>query len=207
LLTRKNHHYKALVISEQRISKLGSSLREIKQSIAYIDFPPDSFILDANSFYIGVVGPYLEEVKGKEHKIFYPDLVSQTSGFNDFWKSLAGTKALLVASERVNSKSETIWLETVYLLLRYLVLAKKQVSSAIKTAIDVTEKSILLALLHWNGPCLLSRLILTRRLALPTTIIFRQGATVSKILLDNTTKCSVINVSNKNTLDFGISFL
>lgn len=54
-----------------------------------IEFMPDGTIISANETFLSVVGYSFDEIKGQHHSMLMPEDETKTSGYADFWLSLA----------------------------------------------------------------------------------------------------------------------
>lgn len=114
---------------------LENTLKSIKDNTAYIEFEPSGHVKYANDIFLSTVGYRLEEIKGKHHSIFCPDVVRSSSDYRGFWDGLRQGKRQSGEFQRINKYGDDIWLEANYFPVRN----NGSVEKIIKIASDVTD--------------------------------------------------------------------
>lgn len=107
----------------------------LKKSLAFIEFTPEGYILNANDNFCQCVGYTLDEIKGQHHRIFCTDEFIENNA--DFWPSLAKGEFKSGKFERKNKQGEAIWLEATY---NPILGKNRNVVRIIKFASDITAR-------------------------------------------------------------------
>ncbi len=103
---------------------------------ALIWFDMDGTVLDANEKFLTAMGYTLEEIKGKNHRIFVDKNVADSKDYDAFWDTLRQGKTHQGEVSRIAKDGHTVWLEASYNPM--LDDAGKPVK-VVKFAIDVTK--------------------------------------------------------------------
>lgn len=114
--------------------KNDGQLEAINRSFAVIHFDLTGKILQANDNFLNTMGYSLEEIKGKQHKMFVFDLAN----YQDFWSKLnSGAYDEGVYKRRRKDGSE-IWLSATY----SPVYKRGKLVKVVKYAKDVTQEQL-----------------------------------------------------------------
>lgn len=118
VLDKQNKVYKVVkVASDVTEEKLQLDSQEavfsaLKTSLAFIEFTPDGYILNANDNFCRTVGYSLKEIQGQHHRLFCDDAFLRTHA--DFWPSLARGEFKSGLFQRRARNGDEIWLEATY---------------------------------------------------------------------------------------------
>lgn len=111
-------------------------LKAIEKSMIKIEFDINGCVLDANQNFLQGMEYQLQEIKGKNHKIFcFEDFLNNY--YEDFWKNLKKGTFMQGIYTRKSKSGKKIWLEATY---NPIFNNKKEVIKIIKIAQDVTER-------------------------------------------------------------------
>jgi len=113
------------------------SMAAIRQTMAMIEFTPQGEILDANEAFLAVMGYRLDELRGKQHRIFCADSVLGSAAYAQFWQRLAKGESFSDRFMRIAKGGREIWLQASYMPVRD---ASGRVSKVIKVATDITAQ-------------------------------------------------------------------
>lgn len=107
----------------------------LKRSLAFIEFDKHGVILDANEGFCQVMGYEIEEIRGKQHKIFCTkDFISE---YDAFWRELGKGQFQSGLFERVTKSGQTVWLEATY---NPVLNEAGEVQVIVKFASDITKR-------------------------------------------------------------------
>lgn len=109
--------------------------KALMQSFAFIEFTPDGKIVNANKNFCDTMNYKLEEIVGKEHKIFCPD--GFLSQYDSFWRELASGEFKTGMFERITKTGTSIWLEATYNPVKD---KSGKVTRVVKFAQNITER-------------------------------------------------------------------
>ena len=124
-----------------RFADLSGQIDAIQRSQAVIEFALDGTILTANANFLKALGYTLEEVKGKNHRIFVDAAFAKSAEYTEFWKCLRAGKFQQAQYRRLGKNGKEVWIEASYNPI--LDLNGKPVK-VVKYATDVTEQIRLL---------------------------------------------------------------
>lgn len=97
-----------------RYNETQATFDALARSLAIIEFAMDGTILHANPNFLSVIGYDLDELTGKNHRIFVGDEVAGSPDYAAFWAGLrAGTFASGEFLRRARSGAK-VWLEATY---------------------------------------------------------------------------------------------
>lgn len=138
--TIKTYIETCIDISENVRSELRQTahLNAIRRAMAVIEFTIDGTIIDANTNFLAVLGYRLEEVKGKNHRIFCDPSFAHSAEYQEHWKKLARGEFISGQIERITKNGTVRWLEASYNPI--FDLDKKTVVAVVKFAADVTDR-------------------------------------------------------------------
>lgn len=112
-------------------------IKALDRSQAVIEFEPDGTIITANDNFLGAVGYSLNEIQGKNHRIFCTDEFCNSDEYQEFWQELQSGHFKSGQFERVCSRGEVLWLEATY---NPIMDSNGKVYKVIKFASDITER-------------------------------------------------------------------
>lgn len=107
----------------------------LKRSLAFIEFDKNGVILDANDAFCQVMGYGVDEIRGKQHKLFCTkDFLSE---YDKFWRDLGKGQFQSGLFERVTKSGQTVWLEATY---NPVMNESGEVQVIVKFASDITTR-------------------------------------------------------------------
>lgn len=110
-------------------------LKALNRSMAVIEFDPTGKILYANTNFLTLMKYDLEDIQGKEHKIFCDDKFYREQPH--FWQNLARGQHSSGRFQRFDGEGKIVWLEATY---NPIFDDKGRVTKVIKFASDITTR-------------------------------------------------------------------
>nr|WP_276573001.1 PAS domain-containing methyl-accepting chemotaxis protein [Marinomonas algarum] len=110
-------------------------LKALNRSMAMIEFDPTGKILYANTNFLTLMKYDLEEIQGKEHKIFCDDKFYRENPH--FWADLSRGQHSFGRFQRFDKDGKVVWLEATY---NPIFDDKGRVTKVIKFAADITTR-------------------------------------------------------------------
>lgn len=104
----------ALRQCQAELHEAQATLEALGRSMAIIEFQPDGTILTANPNFLATTGYELEEIRGRNHRIFCEPDYAESREYVEFWRRLASGEFLRDRFVRLNKHGEEIWLEASY---------------------------------------------------------------------------------------------
>ena len=96
-------------ITGEKLKSLAAS-----EAQAVIEFNLEGVILNANDNFLKTTGYSLNEVQGKQHKIFCEDAFINTDGYRNHWTRLGRGETITDRFKRVHKNGNTIWIQATY---------------------------------------------------------------------------------------------
>lgn len=109
---------KDLIDCQQQRADLQRRLDAFNQNLATIRFKPDGSIIEANTFFAGVLGYIPEEIIDKHHRMFCDKNLINTSEYHKFWQDLANGIAQRGTFKRIHKNGGVMWIEATYFPLK-----------------------------------------------------------------------------------------
>lgn len=128
---------KALTSCQVMLRQYEEKYSAIDKSTAVIEFKPDGTIVSANANFLAATGYVLEEITQKNHRIFCPASVANSSDYKSFWARLAAGEFIHDRFLRLDKHNNDIWLEASYSPIKD---EQGHVTSVLKLATNITEK-------------------------------------------------------------------
>ncbi|MCB6184521.1 PAS domain-containing methyl-accepting chemotaxis protein [Leeia sp. TBRC 13508] len=113
-----------------------AKLEALDLTLAVIEFDMNGTILNANDNFLKTMGYKLEEVIGRNHRIFCPNTYVESDEYANFWNEIQSGKAFTNEFLRVTSKKQPIWLQATYTPIRK---ADGSLFKVVKFASDITS--------------------------------------------------------------------
>lgn len=129
-------------ITEKEVNnlKLEAELKALDKSMARIEFDANGKVMNANQTFLNVLGySNIEEIKGKEHKIFCFDEFLKSGEYNQFWNHLRAGMFHQDTYKRKKKNGDVVWIEAAY---SPVLNDEKKVIGVVKLALDVTKREI-----------------------------------------------------------------
>lgn len=118
-----------------QLSDQQAIMTALNKSMAVIEFQPDGTIVRANDNFLQTVQYRMNEIAGKNHRMFCPESFFQQHP--RFWPELAAGQFKHGRFERINKAGQPIWLEATY---NPIFDENGLVVKVIKFATDITAK-------------------------------------------------------------------
>ncbi len=112
-------------------------LRAIESSTGVIEFRLDGTIIKANDIFLKSLGYSLEEVQGKQHKIFASEEYAQSEEYKEFWQKLNRGEFIEGEFQRLGKNGETVWFKATYSPIEN---DEGEILKIVKYAYDITEE-------------------------------------------------------------------
>ncbi|NMM45095.1 PAS domain S-box protein [Rhodospirillaceae bacterium KN72] len=109
---------------------------------AIIEFQPDGKIITANQNFLEVMGYTLDEIRGKQHRIFIEPKEADSPAYRDFWTALNKGEPQKAEFKRIGKGGKEVWIEASYNPIRDRL---GKVYKVVKFAIDVSDRKKQLA--------------------------------------------------------------
>jgi len=81
---------------------------------AVIEFNLDGTILTANDNFLSTVGYYLDEIKGKHHRMFCEEEYIASDEYQSFWEKLANGEFYSGEYKRIGKNGKQVWINASY---------------------------------------------------------------------------------------------
>ncbi len=94
--------------------KMSAQLAALNRSQAMIEFAPDGTILTANRLFLDAMGYTLEELKGKNHRIFVDERTRNSQEYKVFWDDLRRGRFGSGEFKRISKSGQEVWIQGSY---------------------------------------------------------------------------------------------
>lgn len=133
----------AIDVTEQktRYADLAGQIEAIQRSQAVIEFSLDGTILTANANFLKALGYTLDEVRGKNHRIFVDPAYAESADYREFWNRLRKGEYQSAQYRRLGKNGKEVWIEASYNPIFDL---NGKPMKVVKYATDVSEQVRLL---------------------------------------------------------------
>jgi methyl-accepting chemotaxis protein len=115
----------------------GGQIAAISVSQAVIEFDLDGTIRNANENFLKTVGYSLDELKGRQHRMFVEDAFAQSSEYREFWARLNRGEFQSGEFKRLAKGGKEIWIQATYNPIRD---RQGKPFKVVKYASDVTKQ-------------------------------------------------------------------
>lgn len=126
------------------LSRLGLATRQadhqlqaIYRSQAVIEFDVNGNILFANDRFLALMACRLDEIKGKNHRMFVDPTETDEQVYRDFWARLGRGEAFVGRFKRLTGKKNEVWLQANY---NPVLNRAGQVVRIVKYAMDISAE-------------------------------------------------------------------
>ncbi|NVK23493.1 MAG: PAS domain-containing methyl-accepting chemotaxis protein [Gammaproteobacteria bacterium] len=123
---------------KSKYEALSNQFDALSKSSAIIEFKPDSTIITANENFLNTMGYHLDEIVGKQHKIFCSSDFVNSSDYDNLWTQLRQGNFYSGEVERVTKANEIVWLEASY---NPVFDNSGKLVKILKLASDITERT------------------------------------------------------------------
>ena len=121
----------------QRNAAYEGQLSAINRSQAVIHFSLDGTITDANANFLAAVGYSLEEIRGRHHSLFVPQVERESAAYAAFWHALGRGEYQSGEFKRVGRNGHEIWIYGSY---NPVLDREGKPCAVVKFASDVTQQ-------------------------------------------------------------------
>ncbi|HMN68513.1 MAG TPA: PAS domain-containing methyl-accepting chemotaxis protein [Bdellovibrionales bacterium] len=111
----------------------------IKRTQAVIEFALDGTVLNANDNFLAATGYEMDEIKGKNHRMFCEPEYAKSSEYKDFWKNLGAGTPDAGEYKRLGKNGREVWIVASY---NPILGSDGKVQKVVKFATDVTETKV-----------------------------------------------------------------
>lgn len=101
-------------VLETKNAEMNAIANALNASLATIEFDLDGNILNANNNFLKLMGYNLDEILGKQHRIFLEDGYARSNEYRNFWNSLRANQSNIGEVKRLSKKGNYIWLSASY---------------------------------------------------------------------------------------------
>lgn len=129
----------ATVITENKLKSAEDcgKITAISRAQAIIEFTTTGDIITANSNFLNCLGYSLEEISGKNHRIFCEPEFRESRSYNEFWQKLGAGEFFSAEFKRIGKGGRTVWIQASY---NPIMDEDGKVIKVVKFATDVTER-------------------------------------------------------------------
>ncbi len=130
-------------ITQQKLQNadFNGQVSAIDKSQAVIEFSMDGTIIRANDNFLNTMGYTLDEIKGKNHKIFVEPSYANSSEYQSFWETLNSGQFQAAEYKRLGKNNKEIWIQASYNPIFDL---NGKPFKVVKYATDITAKKFAL---------------------------------------------------------------
>ena len=121
------------ILSEEYLQQ---AIDSVERMFAVIVFTPQGIVVDANPIFLDALGYQKADIVGQHHRIFCDEATVSSSGYKDFWDSLAGGAANSGTFHRLRKDGSSIYLYAEYAALKN---PDGEVSLVIKIAQNISS--------------------------------------------------------------------
>lgn len=114
-----------------------AKLDALDRSLSIVELAMNGTILHANRNYLAVIGYTLEEITGKDHRIFVEESFAATPEYAAFWTKLRSGEHVSGEFMRLGKSKRSVWLEATY---NPILDAQGKPTKVVKFASDITAK-------------------------------------------------------------------
>ena len=111
-------------------------LNAIDASYAFVEFDKLGNVLKANDNFLKLMEYTLEEIVGKNHKIFIDSKYSKTDEYRKYWVDLANGKSFNDTYKFISKTGKIVWLQSVYSPIKD---ETGRIEKIVKIATDITS--------------------------------------------------------------------
>ncbi|MFI5344659.1 MAG: PAS domain S-box protein, partial [Chlamydiales bacterium] len=111
----------------------------INRSQGIIEFDMDGVIINANDYFLKLIGYSLEEVKGKHHRLLVEPRARESMDYQLFWDKLKRGESEVAEYKRIGRNGKEVWVMGIY---TPLLDQHGKPFKVIKFATDVTEQKL-----------------------------------------------------------------
>ncbi|MGA0605848.1 methyl-accepting chemotaxis protein [Phenylobacterium sp. VNQ135] len=121
-----------------RNAEFEGKLNAISRAQAIIEFETDGTIITANEAFLSTVGYSLDEIRGREHRMFVDPAYAESPDYADFWRKLNAGEFVAAEFKRIGKGGKEVWISASYNPIFDL---SGRVMKVVKFATDVTARA------------------------------------------------------------------
>jgi methyl-accepting chemotaxis protein len=121
----------------ENAADFGGQIAAISMSQAVIEFDLDGTIRSANDNFLKTMGYSLDEVKGRQHRLFVEDSYANSSDYREFWSRLARGEYQGGEFKRIGKGGKELWIQATYNPIRD---RHGKPFKVVKYAIEITKQ-------------------------------------------------------------------
>lgn len=118
-------------------AEIQGKLAALDRAMAVIEFDLQGNVLVANDNFLRVMGYGINELKGKQHRIFCESSLVNSAEYADFWRRLNAGEFFSGQFKRLGKNNRVVWLEATY---NPVYDADGKLYKVVKFASDITER-------------------------------------------------------------------
>ncbi|WP_426138967.1 methyl-accepting chemotaxis protein [Pseudomonas sp. DWP3-1-2] len=118
-------------------AEIQGKLAALDRAMAVIEFDLQGNVLVANDNFLRVMGFGINELKGKQHRIFCESSLVNSAEYADFWRRLNAGEFFSGQFKRLGKNNRVVWLEATY---NPVYDADGKLYKVVKFASDITER-------------------------------------------------------------------
>ncbi|RTL66635.1 MAG: PAS domain S-box protein [Hyphomicrobiales bacterium] len=118
-------------------SEDAGKITAINRAQAVIEFTTDGTVLDANENFLKTLGYRLDEIKGRQHRMFVDAAYANSPEYSRFWERLRAGEFIADEFPRVGKGGKEVWIQASY---NPIFDMNGKVVKVVKFATDVTDR-------------------------------------------------------------------
>jgi methyl-accepting chemotaxis protein len=126
-------------LSPRQIHDFRAQVAAISRSQAVIEFDMEGTVLTANENFLKALGYTLEEIKGRNHRMFVDEAYGHTADYADFWTKLRRGEYQAGEYQRVGKAGRQVWIQASYNPIHDL---RGKPCKVVKFAADITSQKL-----------------------------------------------------------------
>ncbi|MEM9220923.1 MAG: PAS domain-containing methyl-accepting chemotaxis protein [Pseudomonadota bacterium] len=128
-------------VTEQmhQLADAKGKLEAIDRAQAIIEFELDGTIITANDIFLAAMGYQLDEIKGKNHKMFVTPAFASTDEYDSMWNELREGNHVSGEHRRVAKGNREVWIQASY---NPIAGADGKLVKVVKLATDITKQKL-----------------------------------------------------------------
>jgi methyl-accepting chemotaxis protein len=119
-----------------RSAEFQSMIAAVDRSQAVVQFDMEGKVLDANTNFLDLMGYSMEEIRGRHHRVFCEEALSNSAGYAAFWDVLNRGEFHSGEYKRLTKSGKEVWIRATY---NPVLDSEGKPIKVVKFANDVTE--------------------------------------------------------------------
>ncbi len=128
--------------SQTKPDETGALLAALDRVQAIISFDMDGNVLDANENFLQTLGYEIDEIRGRNHRIFVAPAFAESAEYRTLWQTLRAGEPVKGTMPRIAKDGKEVWIEASY---NPIPGPDGKPSKVVKFAVDVTAAKTLAA--------------------------------------------------------------